>query len=214
MHPVRCGSPRIIRRFESGNDASVSVLVSALYPQLPGMSTDQAMIPGAGRKLLAFSDSRQQAAFFAPYLESTYGRFVQRRSLYTAMRRAVALGDGAPQPSNDIVDLANLHATRTGFFDWAATMLERNQLFTCSQTELMGLDRRMSLEGVGLIHWRFRAFGEFPTMSPLTALGLEIFEIDDLVHTLLSTLRHQGALSGLELATLKDDRFFQPRSWV
>ena len=33
---------------------------------------DQADQPGEGRKLLLFSDSRQAAAFFAPYLETSY----------------------------------------------------------------------------------------------------------------------------------------------
>lgn len=214
--PRRCmqcgaGRPRIIRRFESGNDASVSVLVSALYPALPAMANSQATLPGAGRKLLAFSDSRQQAAFFAPYLQSTYGRLAQRRALYAAIQRVATLGGGEPAAVNDIVDMANLQASRSGFFDATASMLERARAVqTWLQTELMGLDRRMSLEGVGLIRWRFRKFGALPPMPPLTAIGLSPTEIDELVHTLLGTLRHQGALSGLELVNLKDEAF-EPR---
>ena len=80
--PAGSGAPRsclacgargtgMIRLFESGNEASAAVLATALYQALPP-ADDLAGRPGGGRKLLAFSDSRQAAAFFAPYLEASH----------------------------------------------------------------------------------------------------------------------------------------------
>ena len=73
-------------RFLTGSDAPVSVIATDLYQEIPP-STDpvaQEQI-GRGRKLLTFSDSRQDAAFFAPYLENTYRRAVERRLIAGAV---------------------------------------------------------------------------------------------------------------------------------
>ena len=116
-----CIRDRLIRRFESGNDASVAVLVTALYPELPAPSADQAGMPGGGRKLLAFSDSRQQAAFFAPYLESSYGRLLQRRLLYAAIQKGQYGGHAAAVA--DIAALTSTVASDAGVFAAADTHL-------------------------------------------------------------------------------------------
>jgi hypothetical protein len=79
---LACGArgAAMVRRFESGGDAAASVLATALYQALPpSADAEQADQPGQGRKLLMFSDSRQAAAFFAPYLETTYETIQHRR---------------------------------------------------------------------------------------------------------------------------------------
>ena len=54
----------MVRLFESGDDAAVAVLTTALYQAQPPAANDAlADQPGEGRKLLTFSDSRQAAAF-------------------------------------------------------------------------------------------------------------------------------------------------------
>jgi hypothetical protein len=59
----------MVRQFETGGDAAASVIATALYQALPPADNEvEADQPGQGRKLLLFSDSRQAAAFFAPYL--------------------------------------------------------------------------------------------------------------------------------------------------
>ncbi|WP_448231487.1 DEAD/DEAH box helicase [Microbacterium lacticum] len=208
---LECGGnrARLIRRFESGNDASVAVLVTALYPELPAPSADQAGMPGGGRKLLAFSDSRQQAAFFAPYLESSYGRLLQRRLLYAAIQKGQYGGHAAAVA--DIAALTSTVASDAGVFAAADTHLTRQRTAeTWLQAELMGLDRRMSLEGVGLIAWRFRKLGDLPPLPLLESLGLNTRERLALCQTLLDSLRHQGALAGLEFVNLQDE-IFEPR---
>jgi len=75
-----CGArgTAMVRQFESGNDAAAAVLATALYQALPPSGDEElADQPGEGRKLLLFSDSRQAAAFFAPYLETTYAAIQQ-----------------------------------------------------------------------------------------------------------------------------------------
>lgn len=212
--PRKCGHcggnrPRLIRRFESGNDAAAGVLVTALYPQLPAQSEHEALLPGGGRKLLAFSDSRQQAAFFAPYLENSYGRLLQRRLIFRAVQRGQF--EGQPAAVEDVAALISNEASQAGVFAPTDTALTRQRTAeTWLQAELIGVDRRMSLEGVGLVSWRMRDFGGLPPMPPLTAAGFGADEVRAICQVLLDSLRHQGAVAGLEYVNLKDE-IFEPR---
>lgn len=210
---AHCGTARsgIVRRFESGNDASVSVLVTALYPELPtAANEDQVDLPGGGRKLLAFSDSRQQAAFFAPYLESSYGRLAHRRILYSAARDGSTTGHYPA--ATDIATLASGIASSANFFNFADTAVERQrQANTWTQLELTSTDRRISLEGVGIAQWRLREFGPLPPLTPLTDLGFSSEEIRAIVQILIDSLRRQGAVAALPNVNLSGPEF-EPRT--
>ena len=59
--------------------------------------TKEADQPGQGRKLLLFSDSRQAAAFFAPYLETSYETIQHRRLILEALSGATADDEAAPR---------------------------------------------------------------------------------------------------------------------
>jgi len=71
----RCGGaarpfPNVLQHFATGEDAPTAVLAEAAIRGLPPDTPSQ---PADGRRLLAFSDSRQRAAHFAPYLTRTSG---------------------------------------------------------------------------------------------------------------------------------------------
>ena len=88
---LACGArgTGMVRLLESGNEAAAAVLATALYQALPP-DEELADRPGGGRKLLTFSDSRQAAAFFAPYLESSHALVRQRRLILDGLARATA----------------------------------------------------------------------------------------------------------------------------
>jgi ribosomal protein L40E len=91
-----------VRTFDAGPDASGAVITTALYQSLPIADDPHgALLPGEGRKLLAFSDSRQSAAFFAPYLEDSYSRLQRRRLISQGMLASHA--DEEPVAIEDIV---------------------------------------------------------------------------------------------------------------
>jgi len=55
------------------------VIAGSLYDELPpSRNQDEINLPGEGRKMLNFTDSRQNAAFFAPYMERTHMRNLRR----------------------------------------------------------------------------------------------------------------------------------------
>lgn len=83
---VQCGagSGRGPSRFITGQDAAAAVVATSVYSSLQPETLENLEAKDIG-KLLIFSDSRQDAAFFAPYLENSYQRIVWRRLIWHAL---------------------------------------------------------------------------------------------------------------------------------
>ncbi len=210
---VSCGSRSntgIIYRFLTGRDAPVSVLATALYQALPP-STDPEMedLPGEGRKLLAFADSRQDAAFFAPYLERTYSQVLRRRLILKALLDDPAGREGRLR-LQDLVRRLQNQAEQAGLFTQRQSYDERQQrMATWLMQELVAWDHRISLEGLGLLRFRLvrpeRWRPPQPLLEPPWNLTPE--EAWQLVALLLDTLRRQGAVTFPENVDPRDDAF-------
>ena len=200
-----------IRRLESGADASVAVLATAVYQSLPP-DTDESLLdrPGQGRKLLLFADSRQDAAYFAPYLEDTYSDLVRRRIVFDAI---AAVDDPEDPPRLDDVALrAAKVADKFGVFDWKATRASRLQRTrTWLHAELLSLTDRSDLEGLGLVAFDLLRPPRLAMPEPLLDLGLSDDEAWSLITELLRNVRSQGAVSFPE-DVLSNDELFEPRT--
>ncbi|WP_239405904.1 DEAD/DEAH box helicase [Frankia sp. Cj3] len=217
--PGRSGTPRgclscgargtgMIRLFESGNEASAAVLATALYQALPA-DDEFAGRPGGGRKLLAFSDSRQAAAFFAPYLESSHALVQQRRLILDGLARATAA-----DPSCSVDDLIEAVAAEAGaagvFGRRESRQARRRETARWVARELIALDERQSLEGLGLLRVALDVDPAWRAPAPLLALGLTADECWLLLGELARTLRLQGALS-MPAEVDPADEMFDPR---
>lgn len=216
-HCVSCGvrSPGgVVFRFLTGQDAPVSVLATSLYQTLPPASNEEMeTLPGQGRKLLSFADSRQDAAFFAPYLERTYRQLLRRRLILKALT-----GSGPGQQGRlrlqDMVSFLRDQAEAAGQFTQAQSYPERQALMSAwLMQELVALDRRNSLTGLGLV--RFKLVPPQYWMPPpelLTApWSLSREEAWDLLELLLNTLRQQGAVTFMDQVEPRDE-LFAPRN--
>lgn len=214
---VSCGSRSnsgIIYRFLTGQDAPVTVLATALYQNLPA-STDAEVqeLPGGGRKLLAFSDSRQDAAFFAPYLEHTYEQVLRRRLILKALLQDPAGREGRLR----LLDLSRRlqqQAEKAGLFTSRQSYDERQRLTaTWLMQELIAWDRRINLEGLGLLRFRLVRPDRWRPpqllLDPPWSLSQE--EAWQLLSLLLDTLRHQGAVTFPDNVDPRDE-VFAPRN--
>jgi len=215
---VGCGARNpngIVYRFLTGQDAPVSVLATSLYQLLPPERGAQAAgLPGHGRKLLVFADSRQDAAFFAPYLERTYQQILRRRLILKIL---------SEDPDG--------RTGRLRLEDLAGRLLRQAEvaaLFTQQQSyderltfarqwlaqEFVALDYRIGLEGLGLLHYRLVPPDRWAPPPALLAppWNLSRDEAWDLLVLLLNTLRQQGAVTFPPNVDVRDRNVFGPRN--
>jgi ATP-dependent helicase YprA (DUF1998 family) len=217
--PVRSGAPRgclacgargtgMIRLFESGSEASAAVLATALYQALPA-EPEQAHRPGGGRKLLAFSDSRQAAAFFAPYLESSHALVQQRRLILDGLARATARD--ATCSVDDLIEATAAVAGEAGTFSRRESRQgRRREVARWVMRELVAIDERQSLEGLGLLRVGLDTEPFWRPPAPLLDLGFSGAECWLLLAELIRSLRLQGALTMPEEVDPADE-MFDPR---
>lgn len=146
----------IVTGFHPGNFALSAVVTDSLYQQLPEKSGAW-HTPGRGRRLLAFSDNRQDAAFFAPYLQRTNQDILLRWAVMQAFDENPG-GQRLNSLTTNVHDL--LSATRS-FVDRDGVVFGNDEDF---QDFLRGklaaefclpTGRRTSLEALGLVQVTF-----------------------------------------------------------
>ncbi len=204
--------PSIIRRLESGNDAAASVLATSLYQDLPSAPINGlANLPGEGRKLMVFSDSRQQAAFFAPYLQDSYEKIVWRRLILKALRSAEA---EHPNSSISFLDLANYAANDARSANLLAETTgvgQQNEVLSRLYGEAISTDAQNNLEGTALISWKYALPEESVAYAPLISIGFDEQNAKAFVSEILNSLRVSGIISGKPGVNLGSD-LFKPRT--
>lgn len=199
-----------VRLFETGPDASNAVLATALYQRLPAQ-TDQASVslPGQGRKLLMFSDNRQSAAFFAPYLEDSYQQLQRRRLIAQGLLRARAAEEDVAV-DDLIFDVGRESAQAKVFGGRDTAQARMRKVAPWVMAEVVATDDRASLEGLGLLRISLARDPSWAPPVPLLSMGLSHDESWDLIEELLRTLRQQGAVT-MPDAVAPDDEVFAPR---
>lgn len=234
-----CGSRsplNLVWRFLTGNDATASVLATAVYQELPPPSknqqaqtevepeddwsstapSDSSMIAPdgtdtAGRQLLVFSDSRQAAAFFAPYLNRTYSQILRRRLILKTLeenREKVLTNRWRVQ---DLVTPLQSSASRAGLFTGMSPQEQETEVWKWLLYELLALDRRNSLEGLGCLGFALVKPERWRAPKPLLQWELSEEEVWTLFQILLDSFRTKGAIHFPDIVA-PDDGFFAPRN--
>jgi len=200
----------IILRFLTGTEAPVSVVATSLYQQIPPSIEDDAdNKPGEGRKLLMFSDSRQDAAFFAPYLHRTYSQMLARRLVW---RHVEAKGDSDAR-FGDYTEPIVKFAEQQLVLDPDDHGKNRTTVRSWLMREILAVDPRQSLEGVGLMEIGVAIPRQVKPPAFLLDLGFSSQEALDLARLLLRTLRQSAAVvlpQDVDIA----DPMFSPRNVV
>lgn len=205
-----------VYRFLTGQDAPVSVLAGSLYEEIPPAKGDDYVdLPGEGRKMLNFTDSRQNAAFFAPYLERTHLREIRRGLILRAIQSLKNAGF-AEIRFPDLLQPLTREAEKIGFFPMDISPIDRNKRMAIwLMQDFTPLDRRISLEGLGLMSFDpvIPAGWQVPGFLSGQPLCLNKEQAYRLIKHLLNTLRWQGAITYLlPNQNIEREFDFQPRN--
>ncbi len=182
-----------VREVVHGTDGPHAVIATVLYQKLPKNR----------KKVLAFADGRQEAAFFAWYLENSYKDILNHNLI---LKTAKAL-------SNHTSEGLSLRELATGLrdvyrenniFPPAIGDLElRREAWLSLYREFLTDESRFSLEGVGLLRWYIRWPEKFkiPDIFFSPPWSLNERQARDLIFILLDFMRTDRAV---ELQTAGD----------
>lgn len=174
-----------VQEIVHGSDGPNTVIATALHE----------MLPTERRRVLAFADSRQEAAFFAWYAEDSYRSLSDRNFILRAMRAEQIAQEGLG--INDLCSRLIAQWDRAGLLDGSETAEEkRRKALTTILREAITTEKRLSLSGVGLVRW----FVKIPDAWEMPGAMLEapwdfsVEEANKLIGYLLDDLRLHRAV--------------------
>lgn len=175
-----------VQEIVHGSDGPNAVIATALHE----------LLPEGRRKILAFTDSRQEAAFFAWYAEDSYEKLRDRNQMLQAIMSSPVSSEGL-----SIDDLANrlLHKwDEAGLFHRSDTSeSRRRKVLTAMLREAVTDQRRLSLSGVGLVKWFVAVPNDLllPNSMGVHPWNLTEEEPRNLVQYLLGEMLRQRAIN-------------------
>ena len=174
-----------VQEIVHGSDGPNTVIATALH----------GLLPEKERKVLAFADSRQEAAFFAWYAEESYRNLRDKNLLLRALRKKPIATEGL-----SIKDLKNRLVREwdgAGLFKESETNETRGEkVLQAIFGEALTDERRISLSGVGLVEWFVHIPDsiELPKLMQSSPWNLSEREAVQLLTYLLDELRLQRAI--------------------
>lgn len=204
-----CGSrasgamAEIVTTMQTGNEAMGAVISQKVLEFLPEEYERDEPKPMQGRTLLAFSDNRQNAAYFAPYFERTSGEIALRTAIFQVVKDN--------DESLNFDDLSNnilKYWRKIGepvIFNGAGNIIEgKNQQIE----QIIGLTasefctpggRRTSLEALGLVKITYDAKRLKKLIQDIKDILPESHknEAESIVHIFLETIRREKAITNL-----------------
>lgn len=187
----RCGvcgyqAPDPVREVVHGTDGPHAVIATTLYQNLPD----------GRKKVLAFADGRQEAAFFAWYLGDSYNDIRGRNLLLK-----VAQKQGAHSPEgSSLQDLAmamrDIFRQRNVFPPATSDLQLRGEAWLALYREFLTDEPRISLDGVGLARWfiTWPDWFHVPRFLLEAPWSLTEQQARDLIFVLLNSMRADRAV--------------------
>ncbi|MFO3795943.1 MAG: helicase-related protein, partial [Anaerolineales bacterium] len=179
-----------VREVVHGTDGPHAVIATTLYQSLPETR----------KKVLAFADGRQEAAFFAWYLEDSYKDILSRNLLLKAAQRLNPHTPEGLSLRELATELRTLFRERQIFPPAIGDLELRRDGWLGLYREFLTDEPRISLEGVGLVRWSINwpDWFKIPVALPVVLMeepwSLSEQEARDLVFLLLDTMRIAGAV--------------------
>jgi len=182
----RYQAPDPVREVVHGTDGPHVVISTMLYQRLP---LDR-------RKVLAFADGRQEAAFFAWYLGNTYKDILNRSLILRAAQYLSPHTEEGLSLREVVAGLRTVYHNNHVFPLAMGDLQLRTEAWRSIYREFLTDEQRISLEGVGLLRWSVKWPGGFrvPDILFSPPWMLSDRQAQDLVFILLDFMRSDRAV--------------------
>lgn len=235
-----CGSVNpmnnIVRRFFLSEDAVSSVLATTLYQELPNKHnveiqaesqeddifeflnegiSDKLRAVKSRKQLLVFSDSRQNAAYFAPYLSRTYNDLIIKNAMVQTIESQRKICMENRWTLNDYYHRIARHVKEVGLMNESVETLQRD-IWKWIIREFAVHSGANSLENMGLIHFEpnfadIEGIDVLWKLPALLKLGFNNEELHTLFVYILDQFRLNRAIEYPEFAP-PNDPYFAPQN--
>jgi ATP-dependent helicase YprA (DUF1998 family) len=213
-----CERQDSVSRFLLGKDAPASVLMTSLYEKIEVNHNER-------KRTITFSDSRQDAAFFAPFLESSFSRIVRRRAILDVIQQNLheIRQDGGWLIQNFVERLAQYAINKQILTNNEGEIIRditqaREEVRKWLIAEVIGVDGENSLERLALVkfnashheydNWISQPNFELHNLSFLrTDYHLSDDDIRHLLQALIDNFRLEAAIT-LPIPNLQDPLIF------
>jgi superfamily II DNA or RNA helicase len=193
----------MVWRFLLGKDAIASVLATSLYQQIPSNNN--------GRQLLIFSDSRQDAAFFAPYLNRTYSQIVRRHLILSTIKKNTNKIIENKWRTQDLIPPLKQRVNQLALFPEKSPQEIENEVWKWVLYEFLSINNRIGLEGLGCLAFSLVKPKKWKPPEPIMNSPWKLSEDDvwTLFCILLDSFRKKGAIMFPDNVSPTDE-FFMP----
>lgn len=205
----------VVTRMHPGNEALGAVVAQRVLEALPPDVIDHVdPRPAFGRNLLAFSDNRQDAAFFAPYFERTSANLALRSAIRAVLAES-ASATAAPHLADRVFDYWRRNGGQPLLLNEAGEIRTDKQDVSQLLLGALGYEfctpggRRNSLESLGVAYVTYdegklrslyqQVRGFWPKELPDDQGSIEA-----LCHVLLESVRRERALENFHSVAIKD----------
>jgi len=216
----------VARRFLLGHEAATSVLATALYQHIPDRKEEKVeeeddewstadnnenFSVTNNRRMLIFSDSRQDAAFFATYLQSSYNQILQRRLIIMTLERYKEKVIKNEWRVEDLVEYVKKMLKELNLFPELSLQQLEEEAWKWVLYEFLGRGGETNLESLGLLGFEPILPENWHPPKALTEgyINLTEREATELIMVLLDTMRKNGAVLFPDSVSLQDE-FFKP----
>ena len=204
----------VVFRFLSGVDASGAVIASTLYQDIPADPSPSSAAVADGRKLLTFSDSRQEAAYFAPYFERTHSRSIHRRLIWETLSQLKSTMPDANPRSSDLVPYLIATAQRYSIFEPNTSPIAKSQeVKRWIFSEILSTDPALNLEGTGIASISPVIPENLQVPAGMIPDGMSVDETLILIQQLISTLKKNRIVTPMDGVNIADT-IFDPFNFV
>jgi len=212
--------PRTVETTEKEAQAAQAMVSENPFAAAQPVTSHAQDVNTTGKKrLLAFSDSRMDASFFASYMQQQANKVLHRQLIYAALREIEL--ENPEQQGFGIEDLHELvlkSAVQAGLFE-RGDYSQRKEVAKWLYAELCGVQPRRSLEGVGLITWRLDPvyISEIRRLYPFANEQFEKFGLTEMgliqmLEQWLAYLRKRSVVKSLKHQINYTDTYFWPRN--